>query len=74
MQTDTLTTWLGVLQAVGVAIVNFVVTAPAADAADGSRWTNPMFWVGMIVAALMAVKAYYTKGIETTTTPAVKAP
>jgi hypothetical protein len=68
MKTDTLTTWLGVLQAVGVAVVDFVMTAP--DTADGSRWTNPMFWVGMIVAGLMAVKAYYTKGVEVA--PAVK--
>ena len=63
MKTDTLTTWLGLLQAVGIAIVDVVMTAPAEP--DGTRWTNPMFWVGIIVAALMAVKAYYTKGIET---------
>ena len=62
MKTDTLTTILGLLQAVGVAVVDFVVTAPSEP--DGSRWTNPMFWVGAIVASLMAVKAYYTKGIE----------
>lgn len=63
MSTTTLTTVLGMLQAAGIAIVNFVMTAPADE--TGSRWTSPMFYVGMTVAALVAVKAYYTKGIET---------
>lgn len=66
MKTDTLTTLLGVLQAIGVAVLDFVMTSPTE--ADGSRWTNPMFWVGIIVAALMAVKAYYTKGIDAAAT------
>lgn len=67
MSTTTLTTWLGALQAVGLAVIDFVLTAPAEP--DGSRWTNPMFYLGLIVAALMAGKAYYTKGIETVPVP-----
>jgi hypothetical protein len=66
MKTDTLTTLLGVLQAIGVAVLDFVMTSPTE--ADGSRLANPMFWVGIIVAALMAAKAYYTKGIDATST------
>ena len=71
MKTDTLTTWLGLLQAVGVAVMDFVLSTPSSP--DESRWTNPMFWVGIIVAALMAVKAYYTKGIETPAPVSAKA-
>jgi hypothetical protein len=71
MKTDTLTTWLGLLQAVAVEVVNFVMTAPTPED-GGSRFTNPIFWVGTIAAALMAIKAYYTRGIETPV-PAVKA-
>lgn len=70
MNTDRVTTWLGLLQAVGVAIVDVVMTSPV-DPTE-SRWTNPMFWVGILVAALMATKAYYTKGIETTAPTATK--
>jgi len=57
MNTDTTTSWLGLAQAIGVAAVDFYATANA----DGSiGWKNPMFYVGMAVAVLMAVKGYYT--------------
>jgi predicted membrane channel-forming protein YqfA (hemolysin III family) len=67
MSSTTLTTVLGILQAAGIAIIDFVMTAP--ESPDGSRWTSPMFYVGLVVAALMAVKAYYTKGIDAVPAP-----
>lgn len=63
MSKDTLTTILGAGQAVAVAVIDFIATTP--DSADGSRWTNPVFYVGLAVAVLVAIKAYYTKGVET---------
>jgi predicted membrane channel-forming protein YqfA (hemolysin III family) len=63
MNKDTLTTILGVVQAAGVTIVSYVTTAPPDE--TGSRWTNPLFYLGLGVAVLVAVKAYFTKGIET---------
>ena len=57
MNTDTVTSWLGLAQAIGAAALTFYMTSQD----DGSfGWTNPMFWVGFSVAVLMAVKGYYT--------------
>lgn len=57
MNTDKVTNWLGLAQAIGIAVVDFYATANA----DGSAgWTNPMFYIGMVIAALVAVKAWYT--------------
>ena len=57
MNTDKMTNWLGLAQAIGIAAVDFYATSNA----DGSfGWTNPIFWIGMVVAVLVAVKAYFT--------------
>jgi len=57
MSTDALTTWLGLAQAIGIAAVTFYTTASG----DGTlSLTSPMFWIGMVVAILVAVKAYFT--------------
>ena len=57
MNTDKATNWLGFAQAIGIAIVDFYVTSNA----DGSvAWSNPIFWVGMAIAVLVAVKAWFT--------------
>jgi uncharacterized membrane protein len=67
MNTDKLTTYLGLAQAIGVAAVTFYTTS-----SDGSlSLTSPMFWVGMAVAILMAVKGYFTNK-EAVAAPAVK--
>ena len=57
MSTDALTTYLGLAQSIGIAAVTFYTTASS----DGTlSLTSPMFWVGMTVAILVAVKAYFT--------------
>jgi hypothetical protein len=57
MDKDKLTSWLGVAQAVAVAIVTFYTT----EHADGSiDWSSPMMYLGLSVAVLVAVKAYFT--------------
>jgi len=66
MTNDVRVNWLGVAQAVGIAIVDFYTTANA----DGSvNWTSPIFWVGLAVAALVAVKAYFTNKPDAPTPP-----
>lgn len=57
MNTDKITNWLGLAQGVAIAVVDFYTTSNA----DGSvNWSSPIFYVGLVVAALVAVKAYYT--------------
>lgn len=57
MTNDTKVSWFGLLQAVGIAVIDFYSTANV----DGSvNWANPIFYVGLVVAALVAVKAYFT--------------
>lgn len=62
MNKDTLTTILGIGQAAVVAVIDFMATTPADE--SGTRWTNPVFYLGLAVAVFVAVKAYYTKGVE----------
>jgi hypothetical protein len=60
MSTDKLTTYLGLAQSVGVAAVTFYTTS----AQGAINLSDPMFWVGMGVAVLMAVKGYFTNKTE----------
>jgi uncharacterized membrane protein len=57
MNTDKLTTVLGVIQGVGVAVGDYLVHAKETGAIE---WTAPTFWIGLAVSVLMALKAYYT--------------
>lgn len=57
MDTNKVTSWLGLAQAIGVAAVTFYTTAQDGGAID---WASPMFYIGLAVAVLVAVKAYYT--------------
>ena len=53
---DGLTTWLGLGQAVAIAAIDFYTNSE-----DGTlNLSNPLFWVGLSVALLVAVKAYFT--------------
>lgn len=62
MNNTTLTTVLGLGQAVGTAVVDFFMHNPM----EGGAMKQPTFWVGLVVAALMGVKAYYTQGTNPT--------
>lgn len=57
MTTDKLTTVLGLLQAMGVAVGDYLVHAQSTGEVN---WTAPTFYIGLAVAVLMALKAYYT--------------
>jgi hypothetical protein len=57
MTNDVKTNWFGLAQAIGIAAIDFYSTSNA----DGSvNWSNPIFYVGLVVAVLVAVKAYFT--------------
>jgi hypothetical protein len=52
------TTYLAIVQAVGTAIVDFVVHTPM----DGGALKQPTFWIGLVIAAAMGLKGYFTQG------------
>ena len=66
MNTTTLTTVLGLGQGIGTAVVDFLVHNPM----DGGAMKQPTFWIGLVVAALMGVKAYFTQGTPSPSAPA----
>lgn len=51
-------TILGVAQAVGTALADFLVHTPM----DGGALHQPTFYIGLVIAAAMGLKAYYTQG------------
>lgn len=57
MNTDKITNWLGLAQGIAIAVVDFYTTSNADGSVD---WSNPIFYIGLVVAALVAVKAYFT--------------
>ncbi len=62
MNTDKITNWLGLGQAVVVAAITFYTTANQDGSVD---FTSPVFWAGLVVAVFVAVKAYYTNKAAT---------
>ena len=70
MNNTTLTTVLGLGQGIGTAVVDFLMHNPM----EGGALKQPTFWVGLVVAALMGVKAYFTQGTAQSTPGAVAAP
>lgn len=61
MTTTTWTTILGITQAIGVAVVDYVTHTTM----EGGALKQPTFWIGLVIAAAMGLKGYITKGIET---------
>lgn len=57
MNTDKLTTYLGLFQAIATAGITYWTTAQQDGTID---FTSPVFWLGLTVSVLMAVKGYYT--------------
>lgn len=72
MNSDQITTYLGLAQAIGAAAVTFYTTSSA----DGSLdLHNPIFWMGLAVSVIMAVKGYWTnKHVTPPPTPPVPKP
>jgi hypothetical protein len=64
------TTYLALIQAVGTAVVDFVVHTPM----EGGALKQPTFWVGLVIAAAMGLKGYLTQGIPDAGHAVVTAP
>lgn len=60
MTTTTWTTILGITQAIGVAVVDYVTHTNM----EGGALKQPTFWVGLVIAAAMGLKGYLTKGVD----------
>lgn len=58
MNSTTVTTILGLVQSVGTAVVDYFVHTNM----DGGVMQQPTFWIGLVIAAAMGLKAYYTQG------------
>lgn len=71
MNTTSLNTWLGAVQAAGTAILSYYITQNE----DGSiDWHDPVLYIGGLVAVAMAVKAYFTQGTPPAGTVVVTKP
>ena len=68
MSSTTMTTVMGIVMAAGTAVVDFV----AHNTMEGGAMKQPTFWLGLIVAAAMGVKGYFTQGIAQPPTPPAK--
>lgn len=60
MNTTRLTTVLGIGQAIGVAVADYLTHTNM----EGGALKQPTFWIGLAIAAAMGLKGYFTKGID----------
>ena len=66
MNTDKITNWLGLGQAIAVEVGTYIASAHA----DGTfGWDNPVFWLGTLAAGFMAAKAWFTNKPSTPSEP-----
>ena len=71
MNTTRWTTILGIVQAVGVTVADYLTHTSM----EGGALKQPTFWVGLVIAAAMGLKGYFTQGIDVKTSenaPVVK--
>jgi len=60
MNSTRLTTVLGVVQAVGVAVADYLTHTNM----EGGALKQPTFWIGLAIAGAMGLKGYFTQGID----------
>lgn len=66
MTNDTKMTVLGMITAVGVALGDFFANLGA----DGLNVQSPTFWIGLVIAACLGLKGYFSnKPDRSATTP-----
>lgn len=58
MDSTKLATILGIVQAMGVSLLDFF----AHTSMEGGALKQPTFWIGLVIAAAMGVKGFYTQG------------
>lgn len=60
MNSTRLTTVLGIGQAIGVAVADYLTHTNM----EGGALKQPTFWIGLAIAAAMGLKGYFTQGID----------
>lgn len=60
MNTTKFTTVLGIGQAIGVAVADYLTHTNM----EGGALKQPTFWIGLAIAAAMGLKGYFTQGID----------
>lgn len=60
MNTTKLTTALGIGQAIGVAVADYLTHTNM----EGGALKQPTFWIGLAIATAMGLKGYFTQGID----------
>lgn len=60
MNTTRLTSILGIVQAVGVAVADYLTHTNM----EGGALKQPTFWIGLAIAGAMGLKGYFTQGID----------
>lgn len=70
MNSTTLTTIIGIGQAIGLSVADYL----AHTSIEGGAMKQPTFWILLIVAALMGLKGYYTQGVAKPASPATTSP
>lgn len=60
MNTTKLTTILGIVQAIGVGVADYLTHTTM----EGGALKQPTFWIGLLIAGAMGLKGYFTKGID----------
>lgn len=60
MNTTRFTTILGIGQAIGVAVADYLTHTTM----EGGALKQPTFWIGLAIAAAMGLKGYFTQGID----------
>lgn len=60
MNSTLMTTILGLVQAIGAAVLDYLMHNPM----EGGAMKQPTFWIGLIIAAAMGLKGYYTQGVH----------
>ncbi len=60
MNSTMMTTILGLVQAIGAATLDYLMHNPM----EGGAMKQPTFWIGLVIAAAMGLKGYYTQGVH----------
>jgi hypothetical protein len=62
MTNDTKTTYLGIIMAAGTALADYL----AHLGPNGLDLKSPTFWIGIVIAACMGLKGWFTNKANTT--------
>ena len=62
MNTDSLQTYLGLIEAALISVATFIYGAVSDPA--GFNWKSPVFWIGIVLAIVRGIKGYFAAGVK----------